>query len=264
MPFQTVLRFDGLSMSVIFRPKTPIGKMLRIGVALAMFSSVGLTSQASACNYAVEPKNKAGQLHGKKLCFHDEARKVSTGFETYANGKLNGLKLVLHHVTGKPRYEWNYVDNRQSGVHKTFSDDGSGRIESEEMYRNDRQDGLQKYYFEGPDVFSLYRTTTYADGKEIGPETTFHKSGQRAGLRVLTPALAGYRYDASFYENGKLRSLELRTMENNQNLARIDYAVSGRIVKMFCLPPGAGYLYTVDECQKHLRGRIMDLAAQIK
>jgi antitoxin component YwqK of YwqJK toxin-antitoxin module len=191
------------------------------------------------CYYGKVNKNKAGNDDGKKLCFFDEAMKKSAGFETYKDGKRDGPTVY-------------------------YRSDGSGKLAEELNYKADVQHGLQRRYYEQEGVFGVRRTTVFDNGTEVGPMTDYFKSGGRSTVIHMSNNLGEYRTRAEYYENGALRSVTLQLGNQFGDVARIDYAVSGRIVKMMCQPPGKGYIYKLEDCQKYFKFSLAGLANQLK
>jgi hypothetical protein len=96
------------------------------------------------------------------------------------------------------------------------------------------------------------RTSQWRDGQEVGPRKTFRQEdGSVERIEHLRPNAGPYATLETYYETGGIRKVELK---KGSEMIGIEYTVSGKIYRVWCLPGQAGrssggYSYTLRECQ---------------
>src|SRR5688572_14940664 len=83
----------------------------------------------------------------------------------------------------------------------------------------------------------------YEGGREVGPKREWREDGTLERVYHFKPNLGAYATEVLYYETGDVRRAQFHSPGSE---VTINYAVSGRIHQLSCLPGAAGgYAYTV-------------------
>lgn len=92
----------------------------------------------------LEHYNNQGQLHGESLVYYQSGQIAENRF--YKEGKLHG-KATWFYENGNLMKSYHYVQGELHGEAKFYN--ANGTLEIEGQYKNDRKDGIWKYYKDG-------------------------------------------------------------------------------------------------------------------
>lgn len=128
---------------------------------------------------------------------------------TFANDQLNGITSI-YDVQGEISKKISYKNNLREGTTTEYGVSRSDKkpTKTQTEYKNDKKDGIERYYKEG----ELKRETTYKDGKKDGRQMkkewssktiTYYKNGKKEGFETQ------YNKDEKIidgkeYNNGKI------------------------------------------------------------
>ncbi len=137
-----------------------------------------------------------GDLNGVVNVYYENGKKYLVG--NYINGLQNGVHLSFFE-NGQISSTYNYIKGKKEGVVKTY--DSLGNPIFYEFYKNNKLEGLRKYYING----RLAIATNYRDGKKNGSEIMYNNENNIIRIRYFKDDLANGE-SKDFYNNGKIEN----------------------------------------------------------
>jgi antitoxin component YwqK of YwqJK toxin-antitoxin module len=231
-----------------------------MAASLLVFSCIvssSVEAKGNSCLHHTEPQNAAGELHGVKKCFDDEAKTQQSGFRTYENGQQEGEEQSWHGKTKKLLWQAFYKNGALHGLARTFAADGGGEMTSETNYEDGKRHGRERILRRmgnsgaiGP-LNRVEIETVYRDDVEVGPQRRYYESGRLQSVTHLEMNLGAFRTKVDYYETGSPKTITLYSTKFDHNeIGALHYLPNGEIERAVCSPPGQGYVHELKACQQ--------------